>query len=79
MSGPWRQGFLVLYLLTAFFLLSEFEVEAMRLPRGFWEQMLPKKFPKSSSSPSRGTNSISSSGIDPMKFGKSLHVVDGKV
>lgn len=79
MPGPWRHKFLVLSLLMALILLSEFEVEAVRLPREFWEQMLPKKFPRPSSSPSRGTNSVSSSAIEPVKYGKNLHVVDGKV
>ncbi|KAK4773275.1 hypothetical protein SAY87_028294 [Trapa incisa] len=77
MSG--RHKFLVFYLLVAFFMLSEFKAEALRLPRGFWEQMQPKTFPRPSSSPSRGTNAISSYSIDPMKYDKNLRVADGKV
>lgn len=77
MSDPWGRKFLILSLLVAFLMLSELEADAVRLPREFWEQMLPKQFPRPSSSPSKGTNSVSSSDPDPMKLDENLHTVDG--
>ncbi|OWM63928.1 hypothetical protein CDL15_Pgr024765 [Punica granatum] len=79
MSDSWRNKYLVLSLLVAFIVMSELKVEAARLPKEFWEQMLPKKFPRPSSSPSKGTNSVSSSDPEPVKFGNDLPTVDGKV
>ncbi|RDX71595.1 hypothetical protein CR513_49037, partial [Mucuna pruriens] len=75
MSGFWRHQFLFLTLL-AFIVLSE----GSRLPKGYWEQMLPKKLPSPSSSPSGGTNSVfatssTASKIDnlPSSDGKGQH------
>ncbi|KAL9331006.1 hypothetical protein ACSQ67_000616 [Phaseolus vulgaris] len=56
MKGSWRHQCLLLTLL-AFVILSE----GSRLPKEYWEQMLPKKLPSPSSSPSKGTNSVTPS------------------
>ncbi|KAK7385088.1 hypothetical protein VNO78_30795 [Psophocarpus tetragonolobus] len=55
-KGSLRHQCLLLTLL-AFVVLSE----GSRVPKEYWEQMLPKKLPSPSSSPSRGTNSVSPS------------------
>ncbi|GKU98399.1 hypothetical protein SLEP1_g11410 [Rubroshorea leprosula] len=51
--------------------------EASRLPN--WEQMLPKKLPTPSSSPSKGTNSLTTSSSTAVKTDTSLPSSDGKV
>ncbi|KAG4963344.1 hypothetical protein JHK86_040212 [Glycine max] len=49
-----------------------------RLPKEYWEQMMPKKLPSPSSSPSKGTNSVSpSSSLTTKNDG--LPMSDGKV
>ncbi|KAE9608938.1 hypothetical protein Lalb_Chr08g0240971 [Lupinus albus] len=53
MLGSWRHQFL-LFTLLAFVILSQ----GSRLPKEYWDQMLPKKLPSPSSSPSKGTNSV---------------------
>lgn len=50
-----KQCLMIIALLVASTLVSE----AARFPN--WEQMLPKKLPSPSSSPSKGTNSVSTS------------------
>ncbi|GLT55860.1 hypothetical protein SLA2020_289460 [Shorea laevis] len=72
MLGSWRDKCLLLTLL-AFFVLSE----ASRLPN--WQQMLPKKLPIPSSSPSRGTNSLTTSSSTSVKMDRSLPSSDGNV
>lgn len=52
-----RQVCMFLALFSLLVLVSE----ASRFPQVHWEQMLPKKLPIPSSSPSKGTNSISKS------------------
>ncbi|KAJ7959216.1 Glutamate-gated kainate-type ion channel receptor subunit GluR5 [Quillaja saponaria] len=74
MLGSWRQKCLVLTLL-AFIVLSE----SSRLPKSYWEQMLPKKLPSPSSSPSRGTNSVTTSSSTALKTDRNLPSSDGKV
>ncbi|KAF7829780.1 glutamate-gated kainate-type ion channel receptor subunit GluR5 [Senna tora] len=55
-------------------------LEGSRLPKEFWEQMLPKKLPAPSSSPSRGTNSVSTtSSSTAFKTDHNLPSSDGKV
>ncbi|KAF8106021.1 hypothetical protein N665_0148s0009 [Sinapis alba] len=52
-----RQKCMFLALVSLLLLVSD----ASRFPQVHWEQMLPKKLPLPSSSPSKGTNSISKS------------------
>ncbi|KAI3442679.1 uncharacterized protein J3R85_000920 [Psidium guajava] len=66
---------LVMITLVAFTAASE----ASRVPREYWEQMLPKKFPTPSSSPSRGTNSVSASASMAVKIDQARPSSDGKV
>ncbi|XAR62876.1 hypothetical protein NMG60_11017788 [Bertholletia excelsa] len=73
MSGSWRQRCLFLTLLTFVFLS-----EASRLPKAYWEQMLPKKLPSPSSSPSKGTNSVTASST-AVETERNHHSSDGKV
>ncbi|KAK7275580.1 hypothetical protein RIF29_16699 [Crotalaria pallida] len=72
MISSWRQQCLLLTLL-AFIVLSE----GSRLPKAYFEQMLPKKLPSPSSSPSRGTNSVSNSSSSTSKT-DTLPSSDGK-
>ncbi|CAJ1971959.1 unnamed protein product [Sphenostylis stenocarpa] len=72
MKGSWRHQCLLLTLL-AFVLLSE----GSRLPKEYWEQMLPKKLPSPSSSPSKGTNAVSPSSSSTTK-NDGLPTSDGK-
>ncbi|KAG4954432.1 hypothetical protein JHK87_040026 [Glycine soja] len=73
LKGSWRKQCLLLTLL-AFVVLSE----ESRLPKEYWEQMMPKKLPSPSSSPSKGTNSVSpSSSLTTKNDG--LPMSDGKV
>ncbi|OMO71238.1 hypothetical protein COLO4_28339 [Corchorus olitorius] len=74
MSGSWRHNLLLFTLLT-FILLSE----ASRLPKAYFEQMLPKKLPTPSSSPSKGTNSLTTSTSKAVKTYTSHPSSDGKV
>lgn len=75
MMVSWRHQCLLLALL-AFVVLSE----GSRLPKEYyWEQMLPKKLPSPSSSPSKGTNSVSISSTTTTKTDHSLPTSDGKV
>lgn len=82
MSGSWRHHnkclFLVLLLLASFVVS-----EGSRLPKAVhWDQMLPKKLPAPSSSPSKGTNAhtTSSHSHTSVKAEKNLpSSVDGKV
>ncbi|XP_062160278.1 uncharacterized protein LOC133867495 [Alnus glutinosa] len=74
MLGSWRHKCL-LFTLLAFLLLSE----ASRLPKEYWEQMLPKKLPSPSSAPSKGTNSLTtSSSSTAWKANRDLPSSDGK-
>ncbi|KAI4337880.1 hypothetical protein L6164_016247 [Bauhinia variegata] len=73
MLGSWRQKCL-LFTLLAFVALSE----GSRLPKEFWEQMLPKKLPSPSSSPSRGTNHMPSTSSTTVKT-DTLPTSDGKL
>ncbi|EXC32449.1 hypothetical protein L484_012616 [Morus notabilis] len=76
MLGSWRQKCLFLTLIFALVILSE----ASRLPKSSWEQMLPKKLPSPNSSPSKGTNSVStSSSSKEVNVDKNLPSSDGKV
>ncbi|KAF2296649.1 hypothetical protein GH714_000856 [Hevea brasiliensis] len=59
MLVSWRRKCLLLTLLAFILLISPSSSEASRLPKEYWEQMLPKKLPTPSSSPSKGTNSAS--------------------
>ncbi|KAL2318390.1 hypothetical protein Fmac_032266 [Flemingia macrophylla] len=61
----------LLLTLLAFVVLSE----GSRLPKEYWEQMLPKKLPSPSSSPSKGTNSVNPSSTTK---NYSLPTSDGK-
>ncbi|PON40708.1 hypothetical protein PanWU01x14_295010 [Parasponia andersonii] len=75
MLGSWRYKCLF-FTLIAFILLSE----ASRLPKEYFEQMLPKKLPSPSSSPSKGTNSVTtSSSSNALKADRNLPSSDGKV
>ncbi|KAK7311498.1 hypothetical protein RJT34_09688 [Clitoria ternatea] len=74
MSGYWRNHFLFLSLL-ALVVLSE----GSRLPKDYWEQMLPKKLPSPSSSPSRGTNSVFATSSTTFQTNHTLPSSDGKV
>lgn len=73
MKGSWRHQCLLLTLL-AFVVLSE----GSRLPKAYWEQMLPKKLPSPSSSPSKGTNSVTPSSSSTTE-NDGLPTSDGKV
>ncbi|GFZ09870.1 hypothetical protein Acr_21g0004690 [Actinidia rufa] len=73
MSGSWRHKCLLLSLVLVFFVLSE----ASRLPS--WEQMMPKKLPSPSSSPSKGTNSASTSSSKAIETERNHPSSDGKV
>ncbi|KAJ6997972.1 hypothetical protein NC653_014255 [Populus alba x Populus x berolinensis] len=75
MLVSWRQKCL-LFTLLAFVVLSS---DASRLPKAYWEQMLPKKLPTPSSSPSKGTNSVSRSYSTTVKSDSNLSSSDGKV
>ncbi|KAJ6306916.1 hypothetical protein OIU76_001824 [Salix suchowensis] len=75
MMVSWRQKFL-LFTLLAFIVLAS---DASRLPGAYWEQMLPKKLPTPSSSPSKGTNSVSRSYSTTIKSDSDLSSTDGKV
>ncbi|XVE60231.1 hypothetical protein DITRI_Ditri05aG0111600 [Diplodiscus trichospermus] len=66
----------LLFTLLAFILLSS---EASRLPKEYWEQMLPKKLPTPSSSPSKGTNSVTTTASKAVKTDRGLPSSDGKV
>ncbi|KAK8366639.1 hypothetical protein V6Z12_A02G132800 [Gossypium hirsutum] len=70
-----RHKCLLILFLLAFILLSE----ASRSPKVYWEQMLPKKLPAPSSSPSKGTNSVTMSTSKAVKPDRSLPSSDGKV
>jgi hypothetical protein len=63
-----------------FFILLTFVVvsHGSRFPKDYWEQMLPKKLPSPSSSPSKGTNSVSSTSFTTLKK-ESIPSSDGKV
>ncbi|KAJ0024132.1 hypothetical protein Pint_08052 [Pistacia integerrima] len=74
MLGSWKHKCLLFTLFTLI-LLSE----ASRLPKGSWEQMLPKKLPTPSSTPSKGTNSVSTSSSTAVKADTTLPSSDGKV
>ncbi|KAJ6412599.1 hypothetical protein OIU84_005613 [Salix udensis] len=74
MMVSWRQKFL-LFTLLAFIVLAS---DASRLPGAYWEQMLPKKLPTPSSSPSKGTNSVSRSYSTTIKSDSDLSSTDGK-
>ncbi|GKU98417.1 hypothetical protein SLEP1_g11427 [Rubroshorea leprosula] len=52
-------------------------LEASRLPN--WEHVLPKKLPTLSSSPSKGTNSLTTSSSTAVKTDTSPPSSDGKV
>ncbi|KAL7262984.1 hypothetical protein ACSBR1_001196 [Camellia fascicularis] len=73
MSGSWRHKCLLLSLL-AFIVLSE----ASRLPKGYWEQMMPKKLPTPKSSPSKGTNSVTMSSSTAIETDQNRPSSDGK-
>lgn len=73
MKGSWKHQCLLLTLL-AIVVLSE----GSRLPKEYWEQMLPKKLPSPSSSPSKGTNSVTPSSSSTME-NHALPTSDGKV
>ncbi|GMN56444.1 hypothetical protein TIFTF001_025561 [Ficus carica] len=76
MSVSWRHKCLLLTLILALVLISE----ASRLPKDYWEQMLPKKLPSPHSSPSKGTNSASiASSPKAVKVDTNLPFSDGKV
>ncbi|CAK7346884.1 unnamed protein product [Dovyalis caffra] len=75
MLVSWRQKCL-LFTLLAFIVLSS---EASRLPKAYWEEMLPKKLPAPSSSPSKGTNSVSKSSSTMVTADSSPSPSDGKV
>ncbi|WRX30015.1 hypothetical protein QQP08_022502 [Theobroma cacao] len=53
--------------------------QASRLPKEYWEQMLPKKLPAPSSSPSKGTNSVTISTSKAVKTDRSLPSSDGNL
>ncbi|KAK3008874.1 hypothetical protein RJ639_014830 [Escallonia herrerae] len=72
MSCSLKQMCLLLSLL-AFIVLSE----ASRSPKSYWEQMLPKKFPTPSSSPSKGTNSVTTSSTT-VEINQNILSSDGK-
>ncbi|KAJ4848542.1 hypothetical protein Tsubulata_048855 [Turnera subulata] len=74
MFVSWRQKCLLFTLLLTFIVLSQ----GSRLPKQYWEQMLPKKLPAPSSSPSKGTNVINRSSSTMMKADRSLPSSDGK-
>ncbi|KAL3737264.1 hypothetical protein ACJRO7_026089 [Eucalyptus globulus] len=77
-SASWNKHkclLLVMITLVAFTVSSE----ASRVPKEYWEQMLPKKFPTPSSSPSRGTNSVSASASVAVKMDQAHPSSDGKV
>lgn len=59
--------------------LASVSSEAARLPREYWEQMLPKKLPTPSSAPSKGTNSVAPSSSKAVKVDGNLPAKDGKV
>ncbi|KAI6689483.1 hypothetical protein NL676_026311 [Syzygium grande] len=67
-------------LLLAMITLVAFTVasEASRVPKKYWEQMLPKKFPTPTSSPSRGTNSVSASAFVAVKINQAHPSSGGK-
>ncbi|KAG8660543.1 hypothetical protein MANES_02G171850v8 [Manihot esculenta] len=68
----------LLFTLLAFFLLIS-SSEASRLPKGYWKQMLPKKLPTPSSSPSKGTNSVPASSSPMARANTVVPSSDGKV
>ncbi|KAK8510585.1 hypothetical protein V6N13_110092 [Hibiscus sabdariffa] len=73
MSVSWRHKCL-LFTLLAFIVISE----SSRLPKEYWEQMLPKKLPTPSSSPSKGTNSLKTSTPKTVKTDVTMPSSDGK-
>uniref|UniRef100_A0A803PR73 Uncharacterized protein n=1 Tax=Cannabis sativa TaxID=3483 RepID=A0A803PR73_CANSA len=76
MLGSWRQKYCLFFiLLIAFIDLSE----ASRLPKEYFKQMMPKKLPSPSSSPSKGTNSVTTSSSKAVKADANLPSFDGKV
>lgn len=74
MSSSLRHKCLLLSLL-AFVLISE----ASRLPKEHWDQMMPKKIPTPSSSPSKGSNFVDTSNTAIETQGRKLPSSDGKV
>ncbi|CAN0827158.1 hypothetical protein LINGRAPRIM_LOCUS2501 [Linum grandiflorum] len=70
MLVTWKQKQCILLLLALLVVVSE----SSRLPN--WEQMLPKKLPKPTSAPSRGTNSVTVSSSSTDRY---LPSSDGKV
>lgn len=73
-----RQKCMFLALVSVLLLVSD----ASRFPQVHWEQMLPKKLPLPSSSPSKGTNSISKSSSTSSRNTNSIQSSfssDGKV
>ncbi|QCD99787.1 hypothetical protein DEO72_LG7g1073 [Vigna unguiculata] len=73
MKASWKHHCL-LFTLLAILVLSQ----GSRLPKEYWEQMLPKKLPSPSSSPSKGTNSVTPSSSSTMQ-NYALPTSDGKV
>ncbi|KAM1030059.1 hypothetical protein FF1_033954 [Malus domestica] len=73
MSTSWRHKCLLFTLVVSFIVLSE----ASRLPN--WNQMLPKKLPTPSSSPSKGTNSAKNSSSNALEAHRNVPSSDGKV
>ncbi|KAF3440145.1 hypothetical protein FNV43_RR18423 [Rhamnella rubrinervis] len=72
----WRHKCLLFTLLLAFIVLSQ----GSRLPKEYWKQMLPKKLPTPSSSPSKGTNSVTTSSSKAVEANSKLpYSSDGKV
>uniref|UniRef100_A0A803PS58 Reverse transcriptase domain-containing protein n=1 Tax=Cannabis sativa TaxID=3483 RepID=A0A803PS58_CANSA len=75
MLGSWRQKYCLFFiLLIAFIDLSE----ASRLPKEYFKQMMPKKLPSPSSSPSKGTNSVTTPSSKAVKADTNLPSFDGK-
>ncbi|KAM1169338.1 hypothetical protein ACFX19_031675 [Malus domestica] len=72
MSTSWRHKCLLFTLVVSFIVLSE----ASRLPN--WDQMLPKKLPTPSSSPSKGTNSAKNSSSNALEAHRNVPSSDGK-
>ncbi|CAK9326097.1 unnamed protein product [Citrullus colocynthis] len=65
--------------LTLVLTLASVSSDAARVPRAYWEQMLPKKLPSPSSAPSKGTNSITPSSSKAMEVSRNLPTKDGNV
>jgi hypothetical protein len=65
-----------------FFILLSFVVVSQgssRFPKDYWEQMLPKKLPAPSSSPSKGTNFVPNTSSTALKNDSLRSSFDGKV